>query len=83
MIGVKSFLQRHRRAWHKNQDSPHNAVHEDVLPLSKGYDGGQARHFALPIITKGRYKKRFFGLDTSARRGQHVGVTGTCLDGSA
>jgi hypothetical protein len=54
-----------------------------VPQLSKGYDGGQTKALRYPIITKGRYKKRFFGLDTSARRGQYGGVTGTCLDGSA
>ena len=58
-------------------------MHEYVLQLSMGYDGGRPRHFAIPIITKGRYKKRFFGLDTSARRGQYGGVTGTCFDGAA
>ena len=39
--------------------------------------GDRPRHFAIPIITKGRSKKRFFGLDIGA---QHGDVTGTIDD---
>jgi hypothetical protein len=45
--------------------------------------GTKPWHFAILIITKGGYKKRFFDLDTSARRGQDGGVTGTYFDGAA